>query len=552
MTNPIVVRELIGVLRTRKACALQLAAAATYGLLVLLRWPTTAEVGLSGAQAQQVFRVLGYGLVAAVVLLTPAFPATSLVEERRQGTLALLFNSPMSAWSIYWGKFVGVLGFAAILLVLSLPAMGACYAMGGIAWTGDVLLLYAVLAAAAVEYSSLGLLVSSYAGSTDSALRITYGLVLVLAVVTLAPHLFVQGQPGLVAQAAEWLRCLSPIPAVMEILDQGDVASHGLTSGRGTPERFIVLSLAAAAAFSLRTITRLNYTLFDRPRPSGKITQDRALGQRLFRRMVYIVDPQRRKQGIGALVNPVMVKEFRSRRFGRSHWMLRVIAGCAVVSLLLTYATSLGTIGWGVRTIGGIMAILQVALIVLVAPSLAAGLISAERESGGWVLLQMTPLSAARIVRGKLLSVLWPVALILLATLPGYVVMMYIEPQLWNQISLVLITLALAAVFALLASAAISSLFRRTALATTSAYALLVALFGGTMRVWVGHDAPFGREVVERALVVNPMATALAIVGVDRFIEYELVPANWWLMGWLSAASLLVLTVQTWRLTRPQ
>jgi hypothetical protein len=314
----------------------------------------------------------------------------------------------------------------------------------------------------------------------------------------------------------------------------------------------MLLAAAASAAFSLRTITRLNYTLFDRPRPSGKITQDRALGQRLFRRAMFIIDPQRRDSGIGPWVNPVMVKEFRSRRFGRSHWMLRLVAGCAIVSLLLTYATSLGTMGWGVRTIGGIMAILQVALIVLAAPSLAAGLISAERESGGWVLLQMTPLSAGRIVRGKLLSVLWPVGLILLATLPGYLVMIYIEPELWNQVWLVLVTLALAAVFALAASAAASSLFRRTALATTSAYALLTALFGGTTLVWLGRDAPFGRALVERALVANPMAAALSIIGLDQFRGYALVPANWWFMGWLSIASLAVLSLQTWRLTRPQ
>ena len=32
-------------------------------------------------------------------------------------------------------------------------------------------------------------------------------------------------------------------------------------------------------------------------------------------------------------VNPVMVKEFRSRRFGRSHWTLRLIAFGAILSL---------------------------------------------------------------------------------------------------------------------------------------------------------------------------------------------------------------------------
>ena len=97
------------------------------------------------------------------------------------------------------------------------------------------------------------------------------------------------------------------------------------------------------------------------------------------------------------MVNPILVKEFRSRRFGRFHWVLRLVAGCAVLSLGLTYAATAGTLDWGVETIGAIMVMLQAALIVLITPSLTAGLISAERESGGWELLMMTPLSTARI-----------------------------------------------------------------------------------------------------------------------------------------------------------
>ena len=51
-----------------------------------------------------------------------------------------------------------------------------------------------------------------------------------------------------------------------------------------------------------------------------------------------------------------------------------------------------------------------------------SGLISSERESGGWEILQMTPLSVGVIIRGKLMSVVSTLALILCATLPGYLV----------------------------------------------------------------------------------------------------------------------------------
>jgi ABC-type Na+ efflux pump permease subunit len=73
-----------------------------------------------------VFRIFSYGLTTVLLLLAPAFPATSLITERQRGTLALLINSPLGPWSIYLGKLSGVLGFALILLALSLPASAAC------------------------------------------------------------------------------------------------------------------------------------------------------------------------------------------------------------------------------------------------------------------------------------------------------------------------------------------------------------------------------------------------------------------------------------------
>src|SRR5438132_85238 len=129
--NPIIRRELLEVLRTRKAAALQLGLALACGLLVLVRWPTGDVADLSGARSLQVLRIFGYGLLASILLMAPAFPAASLVREKVKGTLALLLNSPLRPWSIYLGKLGGVLGFTALLLIMTLPAAAACQALGG-------------------------------------------------------------------------------------------------------------------------------------------------------------------------------------------------------------------------------------------------------------------------------------------------------------------------------------------------------------------------------------------------------------------------------------
>jgi ABC-type transport system involved in multi-copper enzyme maturation permease subunit len=194
---------------------------------------------------------------------------------------------------------------------------------------------------------------------------------------------------------------------------------------------------------------------------------------------------------------------------------------------------------------------LQAALLLLFAPSLSAGLISAEREAGGWELLRLTPLSAGRILRGKLASAAWPVLLLFGATLPGYLVMMIVRPELAHQAVRVLVSLGLLAALALLVGATASSLFRSTASATAAAYLVLAAVCIGPLLVWLGRDAPFGHGTVETALTIDPVAAALAAADTPGFTRYDLFPANAWVIGSVCVALLAVLAVRAWRLSRP-
>lgn len=545
-------RELVTLLRTRQAAAAQLGLALAFALVIGLRWPTESRVGLTGGEARQVLTVFGYGLLTSILLLVPAFPATSIVRERVQGTLALLLNTPLTPWSIYFGKLLAALGLVAVLLAMTAPAAAACYALGGVSLEREIGPLYIVLFLAAVQVSVLGLFVSSYAGSSDAALRVTYGLVVVLAVAVLGPYVLLQGGEGWATAAAGWVRCLSPVPAVMDVLGHGDVGLQGLSAGTGAAARYALLAGVVSLVLMLATVRRLGGRPLDRSRPPGVMTDERPARQRLWRRLLFLVDPQRRTGAIGPWTNAVMVKEFRTRPFGRSHWTFRLLALCAVASLALSSVAVLGVLDWGVETVGSVMVFLQMALLVLLAPSLASGLISAERETGGWQLLQSTPLRPGAILRGKLLSAVWPLLLVLGATLPGYVVMVAIQPELARQVVRVLVCLGLTAVFAVLLGAAVSSLFRRTAVATTVAYVALLAVCAGPLLVWLGRDAPFGHGTVEAALTVDPLAAALNASGNAGFTRYDLLPANWWVLGGAGLTLLAFLYYRTWRLTRPQ
>jgi hypothetical protein len=437
---------------------------------------------------------------------------------------------------------------------MSAPAVAACYAMGGISLTGQVLPLYVVLSATIVLYVAASLWVSRFASTPSAAVRVAYGLVVVTAVVALGPSLLApSGSSGFLARAAEGLRHISPIPAITEILG---AAPAGLALRQSGPHAelipFVAAAMLLATGFAVHTALALTPTMFDRARAAGTMTQDRGRAARTSRRLLFLIDPQRRATAMPAWINPVLVKEFRSRRFGRGHWMVRLAMVCAIASLGLTYAATTGSIAWSPEAVGAIMVLLQTALIVLLTPSLASSMISEERETGAWTLLCMTPLSARQIVVGKLLSVGWTVLLVLLATLPGYAVMILVKPVVLQQVRGVLLTLVLIAVFAVCLSAAVGAFFRQTTTATLFAYLALIVVLAAPMVVWMGRDAPFGHRTVERALAFSPLAAALGLLEAPGFETYDLLPTAWWALAGGMALCILLLCWQTWRLTRPQ
>ncbi len=105
----------------------------------------------------------------------------------------------------------------------------------------------------------------------------------------------------------------------------------------------------------------------------------------------------------------------------------------------------------------------------------------------------------------------------MLATLPGYVVMRYIQPAIGGQVSNVVISLLVAIALVTSVSACISAFCRSTAVATATSYAVLLTLFAGTLLVWLARGKPFGPLLVERTLLLNPAAIALSEMKTPGF-----------------------------------
>lgn len=547
IANPILRRELSTRLRSPKALlAIALVAIISCGL-VLMRWPSEATIDLVSQGAVQVFQPVSYAIAIAIMMLIPAFPATAIVSERKRGTLTLLLNSPTKPLSIYLGKLFANVLLGILIFSVSLPAIFACYAMGGISISSHILPLLCVLLGMAFQYSALGLWVSSRSQSTDAALRWTYGILLFLVVLSIGPSVLVGKLTGIKATVAQLLTTLSPIPALQQITGaQGQSQAIGISTGW---VEYLGMSIVTTIGFAIATLIKLDPLLLDRARPAGKVIETKQSSW--LRRLSYLVDPQRRKSGIPFWLNPVMVKEFRTRKFGRLHWLLRLIALGAVVSLLLTVVAATGTVNWGVERIAASMVLMQVGFLLLLGPSLGANLIASEVESGGWQLLRASPISPWRILSGKLLSTFLTLLLLLFATLPGYVMMSYIQPTVGGQVGNVIISLLIATVMVTIISACVSAYSKSSAVATATSYAILLTLFAGTLLVWLGRGNPFGPLVVERTLLFNPAATALAEMKAPGFESYQLTPNGWYVGGIVCLIGFVVLIFRVHRLTRP-
>ncbi|MFN7736263.1 MAG: ABC transporter permease [Pirellula sp.] len=545
--NPILHRELTNRLRSHKTMLAIIAVAMVSSALVLMRWPSDATIDLVSQGAIQVFRPVAFSIAVAIMMLIPAFPATALVSERKRGTLTLLLNSPTSPGTIYAGKLFGNVLLGIILFSVSLPAIFACYAMGGITISTHVIPLLLVFVGMAFQYSALGLWISSRSQSTDGSLRWTYGLVLVLVVLSIGPSVFVGKLSGFKSMVAQALTTLSPVPALQQITGaQGQAKSIGIATGW---TEFLTMAAITTIALAYATLKRLDPLQMDRARPVGKVVEENKSGW--LRRLAYLVDPQRRKAGIPFWLNPVMVKEFRTRKFGRLHWLLRLVAVGGIVSLLLTVVAATGTVNWGVERIAASMVLMQISFLLLLGPSLGANLIASEVESGGWQLLRAAPISPWRILIGKLLSTLLTLLLLLCATLPGYITMGYIQPAMGGQVGNVLISLVIATGMVTIISACVSAYSKSTAVATATSYAILLILFAGTLLIWLGRGNPFGPVFVERALLLNPAATALAEMKAPGFETYRLIPNGWYVGLGICFLGLIVLLIRTIRMTRP-
>jgi ABC-2 type transport system permease protein len=148
------------------------------------------------ASTREMFRWLGLILVFAL----PALTMGLLAEEKRTGTIELLITMPVTEAQVILGKFLGVLGLYAVLLVLTLAYPISVSTLGNLDW-GPVWSGYLGLFLQGSAILAIGLMASSWTSNQLIALFVA----LTLSVFLWVLDKFLALLPTNAASALEWL-----------------------------------------------------------------------------------------------------------------------------------------------------------------------------------------------------------------------------------------------------------------------------------------------------------------------------------------------------------
>lgn len=460
---------------------------------------------------------------AVMCFVASTLTAPTICDERRKGSLSALIATPLTSTQIILGKLSGRLTQLVVLLLAGVPLLLAIRIFGGVSG-GFVLSATTITLCTALMHASIALAASARVRlpSVAAGTGVISGIAFALLPMFVALFLNVVGLRGMdeavlsispyIALGLETARSLGESPPVN--WSRGWTISCGYTLTVAT--FFLLLAIyrfhrlaamAGEAGFSPETRRRKKTRATPVPAPlsNAGVAAERPASDEIVIRG-----------------NPVLWRELRQPMFMRWWHPWLVIAALAAM-LALAYSQA----GLSEPSPMFVAQIALTAILLFQACVLAAGSISAERESRSLETLLATPLTARAIVLAKWAGAvrrLYPipavslVIIFVLGVLPGT-----FRPVL--MLHYVLLVLAPAA--ALTASGLwLSVITRKTAVASTLNVLLAFAFWAGVPFV-VGMTITIinagqgfsrgGETVMGTILVANPGAMLItALIGASE------------------------------------
>jgi ABC-type transport system involved in multi-copper enzyme maturation permease subunit len=539
--NPVLRKDLIGLLRLKRMAVIQVLFVLVLAAMVLASWPQsgvlegTVNAGL-GQQAQiedALLVGLIIGQLVLLVLFVPGIAAVSLTSEKEGNTLEMLYASRLTPGQIIIGKVLMSAAVPLMLLVTALPFMAL------LAWRGDVqghelLWAYAVVVVAAVFLAVLCLCISAMCKQSSTALIISYITVLVVCGGFLVPAaIMLDSSSGQTAAILHYMRGLSPVAAALSLLSPA--ADFNGTGRNMYPlwQIFVPAALLVTVVCFILLVAKLRKVPGS---ADGLSNADFGQGARGWRRMMYLIDPKKQPKPFGGPLAALVSKEKRTSQLRSGRWMIRIFYASLLISLGLAV---MALMGGGtehanlLEYVAMVVVTFQLGIVALVSPSLTTPAVSTEIENGTWEVLRLAPVGGGRIFIGKLVPALLPALLPIIALLPAYGALSFVNEAYVQYFLKILPVTALAVAFCCTLGLTCSTFIHNTARATVAAYFTSAAVFVLPMIAWWAAGTLIDPALAARIAFISPLVVALNVLpgGWVLITNMGLYEAHLWVMG---------------------
>jgi ABC-type transport system involved in multi-copper enzyme maturation permease subunit len=367
------------------------------GLGLFSLWVSTSKEVPVAESGRVMFEAIHAAVLLLLAIVAPILTADTISRERREGTLDLLFLTPLTAKKIISSKFIVQVLRMLVIWLVCVPLVTVPFLAGGLDGRTVGLSL-------AMEFSLLAIgLVSGLAVSLFAVRPFTaiFGALLLTSLTALvdlsavgawlAPSL---GFFGGFEEFPVLRRAMLGVAAaiVMPVLGSGKVSPLVIW-----PNTALVLFLATAAVLALGRVLE-----------KRRLKEGASVRQIWFRRI--FLTPRfwkgffRQTMSRRMDRNPLIWLEYRTAWSRSGRWVL-----CGALILIESYGMLVSPLD---REFMGLQAPASFILLLLLALS-AASSFQKERESGAFELLLVAPFTERSLVEGRLQAVwsyYWPVA----------------------------------------------------------------------------------------------------------------------------------------------
>ena len=535
--NPIYKRELQQFLKSGKIISSMIGLVVLLAVFLYFLWPRTAVFSMASNESKQVFTVFLICNLAFVLVLVPAFCATSLTTEKENNTFIMLYTTMLKPLNILNGKLMASLTMISIIIICTMPISALCSMSGGINFP-ILMKAYIIIFVASFTFGVMSLACSALCERSSSSLVISYLMIAILAGGTWLPFALLGNKPELLDTLMA-VRSISPFDAIYSIL-YPEVYQAQLSgeSSVSTYMAYLILNLVLVIISAGLFVYGF---IFKQSKKTAKtvvkvdFTEKSSFKRRLY--YLWFFDPMRRKKNISSFINPVFVTELRSKVMGNPRFTIWAIAICSSLSITLMILTSTfvapESVG-GYSPVQKASIIYQIGLAALLAPVVCSSSVTTEVNSGTLLLVRMSRIGSVKFVLGKLYASFFYVLIILACTIP-IILSLFVMSSSASVTNIVasLVIVLMTTVCLVTAGLCASSLCQKTDSAAALSYAFSVLLTLGTMAVLLFAEN-LSPSTLGVWLTTNPVASALNISAGS----FEgLMPENAWIYN------LIILTV---------